>query len=126
MLNLSEANFAANKLDIDKQKEYLQFALWRMEALRVWERDAIFNELKLLAEQMGVKLKDALAPIFVAIAGTTASFSVVDSMQIIGPDMSRARLRHAVNALGGFGKNKQKDLDKIYAKLGVQEAPAPE
>jgi glutamyl-tRNA synthetase len=46
-------------------------------------------------------------------------------MQIIGPDLSRARLRHAVNALGGFGKNKQKDLDKIYAKLGeVAEAPA--
>ena len=67
-----------------------------MEALRHWERDAIFNELKTLSEQMGIKLKDALAPIFVAIAGTTASFSVMDSMVIIGPDLSRARLRHAV------------------------------
>ena len=122
MLNLSESNFAGNKLDIEKQKEYLQFALWRMEALRFWERDNIFSELKLLADQLGIKLKDALAPIFVAIAGTTASFSVVDSMQIIGPDLSRARLRHAVNALGGFGKNKQKELDKIYAKLGEEQA----
>src|SRR5690606_34891445 len=118
MLNVSEADFAGNKLPVDKQKELLQFALWRMEALRTWERDAIFNELKLLAEQMGIKLKDALAPIFVAIAGTTASFSVMDSMVIIGPDMSRARLRHAVNTLGGFGKNKQKELDKIYNALG--------
>ena len=127
LLNVAEADFAANKLPVDKQKELLQFALWRMEALRTWERDEIFNELKLLAEQMGIKLKDALAPIFVAIAGTTASFSVMDSMVIIGPDMSRARLRHAVNALGGFGKNKQKDLEKVYSALGqATEEAAPD
>jgi glutamyl-tRNA synthetase len=118
MMQVAEADFAANKLDVEKQKEYLQFALWRLEALRNWDRDSLFAELKLLADQMGIKIKDALAPVFVAIAGTTASFSVVDSMQIIGPDMSRARLRHAINALGGFGKNKQKDLEKIFDKLG--------
>jgi len=118
MLPLNEAGFSGNKLALEQQKEFLQFALWRLEALRSWERDLLFAELKRLAEQMGIKLKDALAPIFVAIAGTTSSFSVVDSMEILGPDMSRARLRHAINVLGGFGKNKQKDLEKIYAKLG--------
>jgi glutamyl-tRNA synthetase len=125
MMPVNEASFAGNKLDIEKQKEYLQFALWRLEALRTWERDNLFAELKLLADQMGIKIKDALAPVFVAIAGTTASFSVVDSMQIIGPDMSRARIRHAINALGGFGKNKQKDLEKVFDKLGAAtEEPA--
>src|SRR5690606_34274058 len=122
MMPLTEASFASNKLDIDKQKEFLQFALWRLEALRTWERDNLFAELKRLADEMGIKIKDALAPIFVAIAGTTASFSVVDSMEIIGPDMSRARLRHAINALGGFGKNKQKDMEKTYVKLGETNA----
>jgi glutamyl-tRNA synthetase len=121
-LPLTEANFSANKLEIEKQKELLQFALWRMEALRFWNRDAIFSDLKLLTEQMGIKLKEGLAPIFVAISGTTASFSVMDSMVIIGPDMSRARLRHAINVLGGFGKNKQKDLDKAYLQLEHHEA----
>ena len=76
MMQVNEASFAGNKLDIEKQKEYLQFALWRLEALRTWERDNLFAELKLLADQMGIKIKDALAPVFVAIAGTTASFSV--------------------------------------------------
>jgi len=120
MMPVTEAQFVANKLELEKQKEYLQFALWRLESLRTWERDAIFAELKILADQMSIKIKDALAPVFIAIAGTTASFSVVDSMQIIGPDMTRARLRHAINALGGFGKNKQKDLEKIYSKLGSE------
>lgn len=118
MLPLTEASFSSNKLDLEQQKELLQFALWRMEALTQWNRDAIFNELKLLTEQMGIKLKDGLAPIFVAIAGTTSSFSVMDSMVMIGSDLSRARLRHAINALGGFGKNKQKALEKTYLSLG--------
>jgi glutamyl-tRNA synthetase len=120
-LPLSAASFTSNKLELEKQKELLQFALWRMEALRFWDREAIFSELKLLAEQMDIKLKDALAPLFVAISGTTASFSVMDSMVIIGPDMSRARFRHAIDVLGGFGKNKQKDLDKAYMQLGHHE-----
>ncbi|MBE8717074.1 glutamate--tRNA ligase [Cellvibrio polysaccharolyticus] len=124
MLPLTEANFSGNKLDIEQQKEFLQYALWRLEALRFWNRDAIFGELKLLADQMSIKVKDALAPVFVSIAGTTASFSVVDSMEIIGPDMSRARLRHAINALGGFGKNKQKALEKTYLQLGAEPADA--
>lgn len=118
MMPITEAHFTANKLELEKQKEFMQFALWRLEAMRFWDKDSLFTELKTLADQMGLKIKDALAPIFVAIAGTTASFSVVDSMQIIGPDMSRARIRHAINVLGGFGKNKQKDLEKVFLKLG--------
>ena len=117
MLPITEAHFEANKLDLDEQKRVLQFALWRMEALSNWERDAIFTELKTLSEQMAIKLKDFLAPLFVAIAGTTASFSVMDSMTLLGPDMSRARLRHAVNALGGVGKKQHKKLEKEYQQL---------
>src|SRR5690606_27070592 len=52
MLPITEAHFGANKLDLDEQKRVLQFALWRMEALSRWERDAIFTELKALSEQM--------------------------------------------------------------------------
>jgi glutamyl-tRNA synthetase len=126
MLPITEALFTANKLDLEKQKEFLQFALWRLEALRFWDKDTLFTELKTLADQMGIKVKDALAPIFIAIAGTTASFSVVDSMQIIGPDMTRARLRHAINVLGGFGKNKQKDLEKVFLKLGGDSGESAE
>src|SRR5690606_5143217 len=70
-LPLTEASFAENKLDIETQKKILQFALWKMESLRTWERDAIFNELKALAEGLGLKLKDFLAPLFVAISGST-------------------------------------------------------
>lgn len=95
----------------------LQFTLWRLEALRTWERDEIFAELKALAEQMDIKLKDFLAPLFVAIAGTTSTISVMDSMVLLGPDMSRARLRHALNVFGPAGKKQLKKLEKAYQQL---------
>jgi glutamyl-tRNA synthetase len=66
---------------------------------------------------MQIKLKDFLAPIFVAVAGTTSSISVMDSMVILGPDLSRARLRHSIEVLGGVSKKKMKKLEKAYAQI---------
>ncbi len=82
-----------------------------------WNRDAIWDELKAIADALGVKVKDFLAPLFVAIAGSSASFSVVDSMEMLGPDMSRARIRHAIEVLGGVSKKAMKRLEKEYQAL---------
>ncbi|WP_286804543.1 glutamate--tRNA ligase [Marinimicrobium sp. UBA4209] len=125
-LGLTESHFTGNKLELDEQKRVLQFAVWRMETLRTWERDAIFAELKSLADATGIKVKDFLAPLFVAIAGTTASFSVMDAMVLLGPDMSRARLRQAVEVLGGVGKKQLKKLEKAYQALGTEAEASAE
>jgi glutamyl-tRNA synthetase len=118
-LPLSEGSFAEVKLEEEQLKQVLQFALWRLEELRHWNRDEVFNTLKQLAGEMDIKLKDFLAPLFIAIAGTTASFSVFDSMVLMGPDMSRARLRHALTVrFGELGKKQLKKLEKAYAALG--------
>ncbi len=117
-LPINAASFNEVNLDDDELKQVLQFALWRLEALRHWDRDEIFGTLKVLAGQLGIKLKDFLAPLFIAIAGSTASFSVMDSMVLLGPDMSRARLRHALNVrFGELGKKQQKKLEKAYEAL---------
>jgi glutamyl-tRNA synthetase len=116
-LPITEEDFAGVKGEREDLVKGLQFALWRMEALRHWNRDNIWNELKSIADALDVKVKDFLAPIFVAIAGTSASFSVVDSMEMLGPDMSRARLRHAIAVLGGVSKKAMKRLEKEYQAL---------
>lgn len=122
-LPLTEADFTANaSMPQEEMVELLQFALWRLEALRHWQRDNIFAQIKQLADAMNIKLKDFLAPVFVAIAGTTASISVMDSMTILGPDLSRARLRHAIEVLGGVSKKKMKKLEKSYQQLSAAEA----
>lgn len=118
-LPITEDSFADIKSPREDLVKGLQFALWRMEEQRHWTRDNIWNDLKDLADASGVKVKDYLAPIFIAIAGTSASFSVVDSMELLGPDMSRARLRHAIEVLGGVSKKAMKRLEKEYQAVGA-------
>ncbi len=116
-LPLSEASFESMKGERENIVKGMQFALWRMEAQRHWTRDNIWDDLKGIADAMEVKVKDFLAPLFVAIAGSSASFSVVDSMEMLGPDMSRARIRHAIEVLGGVSKKATKRLEKDYQNL---------
>ena len=121
-LDLKTEDFAHKKLGEDEVRKVLQFILWRLEALRTWEKDNIFTEIKTLAKQLGLKVGDCMQPVFVAIAGTPNSWSVVDSMAILGPDMSRARLRHAVNVLGGVSKKEMKRFEKEFRDLDTAEA----
>ncbi len=119
-LPLQESSFTVNKLDLETQKKILQFVQWQLEAQSQWDRDQIFTGLKALADGMGLKLKDFLAPIFIAISGSTASFSVLDAMLLLGPDLSRARLREGLEVLGGAGKKVIKRYEKEYEQLNRQ------
>ena len=119
---ITAASFAHEKLDAEDMKVWLQYLLWSLEGLRDWQRDALFAEAKALADGVGVKVKDFLFPVFVAIAGSPASFSVVDSMAVIGPDLSRVRLREAIEVLGGVSKKQTKKLEKAWADL--RQGPA--
>ena len=116
-LPITAESFSAIKGEREDLVRGLQFALWQLEAQRHWTRDTIWNDLKGIADALGVKVKDFLAPLFVAIAGTSASFSVVDSMELLGPDMSRARIRHAIDVLGGVSKKATKRLEKEFQGL---------
>ena len=117
MLDLSAEDFAWKKLDATDVKKVLQFTLWKLEQLRQWQRDAIFAEIKGLAKAMDIKLGDFNHSIFVAIAGTPNSWSVMESMEILGPDMTRARLRHAIEVLGGVSKKESRRLEKEFVLL---------
>jgi glutamyl-tRNA synthetase len=117
MLPITAAQFDAQSGDREATLRSLQFALWELEALRDWQRDAVWQAMKGLADGMGLKVRDLLAPLFIAIAGSSASFSVVDAMALLGADMSRARVRHAIEVLGGVSKKAGKRLEKEYAQL---------
>jgi glutamyl-tRNA synthetase len=101
------------KLDEDKLRELLQYFIWDLEALRDWNKDAIFAIAKQLSGHLELKIRDFLEPIFVAITGKTSSISVVDAMEILGSDMSRARLRVALAHIG-VSKKAAKTLEKGY------------
>ena len=123
---LNEQSFEHKSLSAEDQLSILQYALWQLEAIRHWEKPEIEGRLFALAKAMDVKVRDFLYPLFISIAGTSATISVLDSMVVLGPDMSRARLRHAINALGGVGKKKLKKMEKEYRALDQQVTAALE
>jgi len=114
---LSIDSFAGLKLQDEELKNTLQLILWKLEGQRYWEKDNIFADIKLVAEHTGLKFKDINAPLFIAITGSAASVSVMDAMKILGPDMTRGRLRHAITVLGGLGNKKLKSLEKEFRKI---------
>jgi glutamyl-tRNA synthetase len=120
MLPINESSFDGSKLDRDVLKRVLQFTLWRLEAQRDWTKENVFADVKGLAKAMDIKMGDFMQPIFVSIAGTPNSWSVMDSMALLGPDMTRARLRFALNVLGGFSKKESKRVDKEFQVLEKQ------
>ena len=117
MLNLTQDDLANKNLEPEQVRKALQFTLWRLEALRQWQKDDIFAICKGMAQTLDVKPKDLFASLFVVITGTANSVSVFDAMEILGPDMSRARIRHAVELLGGLSKKEAKRWDKEYQAL---------
>jgi glutamyl-tRNA synthetase len=107
------ALLTAGKTDEEIVRQSLQFFIWELETLRTWNKTEIFAIAKAVATFHELKIKDFLEPIFVAITGKTSSTSVVDAMEILGSDLSRARLRVALNHLG-VSKKQAKSLEKAY------------
>ena len=120
MLDISEADFEHKSLEKEDIRRMLQYSVWLLDTENEWNKDRLFAQLKQLAEAMDFKIRDFLFPLFIAVAGTNQTVSVMDSMAILGPDMTRARLRHAVNVLGGPSKKEAKRWEKEYRSLSSQ------
>ncbi len=116
---ITAADFEGLKLHHEEVAEVLQFCIWQLELRQVWQRDGIFEDVQSLSKACGIKLKDFMAPLFVAISGSKNSISVVDAMAILGPDMTRARLRSALDSVGGVSKKALKRLEKKFAALSA-------
>ncbi len=114
---ISAEQFANKKMSDEQVRQSLQFAIWRLESLAAWNNDTVSQTLAELANQMGVKLRDFMPTFFIAIAGSTSSTPVMQSMVLIGPDLTFARLRHALALLGDPSKKELKAWEKLNESL---------
>lgn len=114
---IEASQFDATGLEREQTVALLQFLLWRLEGLRRFDKEALLAEVKVLASHFELKMKAFLAPVFIAVTGSQTSTSVMDAMVILGSDITRARLRHAVAVLGGVSKKQGKALEKVYRTL---------
>lgn len=116
MPDIRDSDLIVKNVEPDEVKKILQFALWDLEQLQEWQR-ATLNQLFVdLAARLNKKIREVLAPMFVAISGKPVSPPLFASMEILGPDIVRARVRHAINLLGGVSKKQTKKLEKEYRR----------
>ncbi len=95
----------------------LLMTIWQLEQQKDFASSSIEASLREMGEKMDIKLRDLLVPFYVAITGSKASTPIFQSMEILGSDMARMRLRQAVQALGGISGKRMKEIEKNYAKL---------
>lgn len=123
---ITEESFENKRLDSDTVKKILQFSSWRLDGMRHWTRDDLYQELNQIAQGLEIKLKDFLSPLFVAVAGSPSAPPLFDAMAILGADVVRARVRYALNVMGGVSKKQTKKLEKEYQALSATRESHPE
>ena len=115
--DIEASAFDHERLTQESCKRVLQFSLWALEPLAEWNKALLTERLQWLSSAMELKFRDLLFPLFIAVMGSAASSSVLTGMEILGPDLSRARLRRGVALLGGVSKKDAKRWAKDYQAL---------
>jgi len=120
------AELTVKGLDADGVRRALQWAAWRMEEVTPFTRDVLDRTLRETAELLGLKTKDFLRVLFVAFTGRPVATPLFETMEILGRDLCRARLRHAQTLLGLMtGKEEKKwkgELDAAVTALAEKKA----
>jgi glutamyl-tRNA synthetase len=101
----------------------LQILIWGMERLRNFSSEALEQLFREVSEKLDIKLRDLTAPCFVALSGRTVWTPLFGSMEILGSDMVRMRLRRAIDVLGGLSRKKQETLEKEIQSLFPSREP---
>jgi glutamyl-tRNA synthetase len=101
----------------------LFFAGRRFDEQRTWTAESLRAELEKLGEALQLKIRDLLFPLFVAVSGQSVSTPLFETLEILGPDLCRMRLREALEATGGLSKKQAEQLDREYRSLGGPREP---
>ncbi len=100
--------------EISEVAELLQTVLWTLEALPEWSFSEIETGIKSVAEFWDWKIRDVTSVLFTAITGSRVGPPLFNAMELLGIDICRHRLMHALETAGGLGKKKLKKLEKKW------------
>jgi len=79
----------------------------QLEPVEPWDAAAIEQALKALCERLEAKPKTVYLPIRVAVTGSRISPGLYESLELLGRDLSLARLRAGAALAGGGGERLQ-------------------
>ena len=109
---LDAEDFQHKRLEADAVVEILFRVTRDFDGLRPWNRERLQEVCRANAERMGLRMGDFLFPLFVAISGRPVALPLFESMAMLGRELTRARLRDAMDVLGVSNK-RLKRLEKL-------------
>jgi glutamyl-tRNA synthetase len=112
-LALTAQSFAGAKLDELSMRRAFALALVEFDKLPAWNAFAIETVMGRIAAALEKKARDVARPFYVAITGSTTSIPLYDSMDLLGRDMVRQRLRSALELLGVPSKREQQEWEAL-------------
>ena len=119
---VTKESFAGAKLSDDEMRKALALAMWRLDAERTFDKEAVERVLKGVGETLGKKFRDLARVYYVAMTGSPTSLPLFDSMELLGRDIVRERFRVALAALGGVGSKEQKEWQALPAPASPEAA----
>ena len=117
MIREDRSSNPAGNLDEDDVRVALELVLAGLEALTEWNQETVQAVMRRVCDLMELKLRRFLKPFYLAVTGSTSSTPLFDSMELLGRDLCRARLRDARRLLGPF----QDKAKKSYLKKALKE-----
>src|SRR6202035_3739077 len=93
-------SFAGAKLAGEELRKALALAMWRLDAERTFDQETVERVLKGVGETLGKKFRDLARVYYVAMTGSPTSLPLFDSMELLGRDLVRERVRVALDVLG--------------------------
>jgi glutamyl-tRNA synthetase len=99
-LSLTKEQLLDSKLAPEFVRQALALAMWGLDAERRFDRSAIERVLKGAAAVLGQKFRDLARAYYVAVTGSPTSVPLFESMELLGRDIVRERLRCALELVG--------------------------
>jgi glutamyl-tRNA synthetase len=120
-LTLRPEDFRGGKLDELAMRQAFTLALDGFDALPVWNVFGIEATLKRIAQALGKKARDVARPFYIAITGSPTSIPLYDSMELLGREIVRERLRNALELLGAPSKREREEWQSLLESGGEGE-----
>ncbi|MBV9148331.1 MAG: glutamate--tRNA ligase [Candidatus Eremiobacteraeota bacterium] len=99
-LSLTPELIRDGKLDEETLRKVLAIARWNLDDIGDWNITTIETALRSVAAILGRKFRDIVRPLYVAVTGSAESVPLYDSIELLGRDLTRERLRHALQLIG--------------------------
>jgi glutamyl-tRNA synthetase len=102
------------KRQAEEVVEMLQTAVWALEGVLPWGKETVEAAIRSVAEFWDWPVRDVTVPLIVAVTGERVGPPLFESVTLLGMDLTRMRLMHAIEVLGGLSKNKAGRLEKDW------------